>query len=382
MKIALDAMKLHIYGLEKGGVYQYVLNLIQGLAKVDRENEYRLFFPWFRACHKASLATALELVPEGNFTAHPLRFPLRVWRTLRFPVEALVGRVDVYHGPVDYLPPSLFAKTVVTIHDLAYLRTPQSLWPELVGWLGMVLPRAAQRADAIITVSEYCKADIVESLGVPEEKVVVTYHGVHERFRRLATEDIDQAILLKYGITRDYLLFVGTLQPNKNLETLIAAYYHLRQAYRLQVALVIAGQKGWHYDGIYRKVQDLGLEQDVVFTGYVVDEDLPTLYNQAQLFVTAACFEGFGIPVIEAMACGVPVVASKAAALQEVVADAGLLAAPLSIPELTEAMARALTDTTLRQDMIARGYVRAQQFTWERTARQTLAVYKQLAGSN
>lgn len=378
MKIVIDARKLQFYGLEKGGIYQYVRNLILNLAKIDQENEYTLLFNYLRSRHRASFAEVSAWLPGGNFHYVVCRIPGWIWCPLQFPTESLVGIADVFHGPTDFLPPNLFGKSIVTIHDLAYLRTPSALKPEWITVLQRNITRAAKRADLIITVSQYCKADIVEALDVAEEKVAVIYHGASPGFRPLPAQDIPQGVLHKYGISRDYLLFVGTLQPNKNLHALLEAYDYLQRAYGLDVDLVLAGQQGWYYESIYAKVVDLGLQGRVVFTGYVADEDLPFLYNGARLFVTAATFEGFGIPVIEAMACGLPVICSHAGALPEVAGDAALLVNPRDPEGIAHAMSEVLTDSALREKLRAQGLKRAALFTWAKAASETLCLYNHL----
>jgi glycosyltransferase involved in cell wall biosynthesis len=305
-----------------------------------------------------------------------------LWHRLRapLPIEALAGRADVLHAPDFSLPPTLGARTVVTIHDLAFMTHPECAVPSLRTYLHRVVPRAVKRADHIIAVSQRTADDLVELLGVAPKKLTVIHLGIDPSVRRVT----DAAVLVdaqeRYGLRLPFALAVGTIEPRKNFARLIEAFALARRQAGGPAQLVIAGRKGWLYDDVFATVERLRLGDEVRFLDYVPDADLATLYSQAAVVAMPSLYEGFGIPVVEAMACGVPVVASTGGSLPEIVGDAGLLAAPEDVPALAEALTRAVGDASLREQFITRGYARARAFNWDAAARQHVAVYHAVAG--
>jgi glycosyltransferase involved in cell wall biosynthesis len=374
MKIVIDTRYLHHY-YEKGGVYNYILNLTKGLASVDQENEYYYFFNFIKNKHNKSFKETINILPNGNFKPKICRIPSKIWLKYNFPVEVLTGRVDVYHGPWDFVPPSIFAKKIVTIHDLAFMKFPESFTNEALQYLNKYVPLSVKRADIVLTISDYSKADIEKHLCVPREKIRVVYNGIDECYRPLSKEGVHQKRLSQYGIHTEYILFVGTIQPNKNLDRLFEAYKN-STVLKDKIKLVIAGQNGWHYEEVYRSVKELGLTDDIIFTGFIKNEDLPHMYNYASLFVMPSLNEGFGLAMVEAMACGVPVIASNTGAIPEVAGSAAILFDPFSVEEMSERMCQVLESSALREDMIKRGLERASLFSWKKTAEETLKIYQ------
>jgi glycosyltransferase involved in cell wall biosynthesis len=234
---------------------------------------------------------------------------------------------------------------------------------------------SVRRADRVIAVSESTKGDVVRLLGVAPEKVAVVYHGVENEFRPLDQGAEMDEFRARVRLPERFILCFGTLEPRKNLATLIAAYALLRKESRLPHKLVIAGGKGWRFEHVFAAVDEAGLQDDVLFPGYVPSDEQPMWYNAAEVFAYPSLYEGFGFPPLEALACGTPVVASNRSSLPEVVGDAGLLVDPLDAVELAEALRRVLTDGGLRQELVARGLARAQSFSWSRAARETVEVY-------
>jgi glycosyltransferase involved in cell wall biosynthesis len=223
------------------------------------------------------------------------------------------------------------------------------------------------------------KCDLIERYGTEPDKITVVYPGYDEAtFQPVRDEEVIEAVKARYGIAGDYILFVGTLQPRKNLIRLVKAFADCRSPIA-DCRLVIAGKKGWLYQEIFRRVEELGLEKKVVFTGYVPEGDLPALLSGAHLFVFPSLYEGFGLPVLEAMACGTPVVCSNASSLPEVAGDAALMVDPLDVEGLATAMERVLSDEELRAELTERGFKQARKFSWERCARETLAVLERAA---
>jgi glycosyltransferase involved in cell wall biosynthesis len=281
---------------------------------------------------------------------------------------------DLLFIPAHVLPIVHPRRSVVTVHDLGYLFYPEAhrLLDRL--YLDLSTRYNARAASHLIADSSATKRDLIERYGIKPDKITVVYPGYDEAtFQPVKDEAAIEAVKARYGIAGDYILFVGTLQPRKNLARLIEAFADCR----LPIAdcrLVIAGKKGWLYEEIFQQVEELGLEGSVVFTDYVPEGDLPALLSGARLFVFPSLYEGFGLPVLEAMACGTPVVCSSASSLPEVVGDAAVLVDPMDVKGLAMAIERVLGDEELRAKLIEHGFEQAKKFSWERCARETLDV--------
>jgi len=265
-------------------------------------------------------------------------------------------------------------KTVFTLHDLIFRFYPEMHKPLNRWFLTLMMPRFLQAADAVVAVSECTKRDAVKTYGLDETKIKVIYEGVNPRFRRSSPDDTS-AVRRKYGLPERYVLSVGMIEPRKNLTSLLEAYVLLRNE-DSQLKLVIVGKRGWLYEGFFRRLRELGLEDEVIFPGFVADEDLPASYSAADLFAFPSLYEGFGLPVLEAMACGTPVICSNTSSLPEVAGDAALLVDPNSVEALTRAIIDVLENKELRDELRAKGPRQAAKFSWEATARETLAVYE------
>jgi glycosyltransferase involved in cell wall biosynthesis len=239
--------------------------------------------------------------------------------------------------------------------------------------------RSCNRADTIITISQFSKSEIVKYLAVPKEKIVVMPCGVDFEFFRpdYSTEEI-QTIKDKYSINSDYILYLGTLEPRKNIEKLIDAYQLLKSRNNDIPKLVIAGRKGWQYNSIFQKVNEYRLINDIIFTGYLSEQDTPVLMKGAHAFVFPSIYEGFGMPPLEAMACGTPVITSNVASLPEVVGDAALLVNPFSVESIAEAIGKIIQDECLRTSLSQKGLIHASSFSWDRSAKIVLDVYNNL----
>jgi glycosyltransferase involved in cell wall biosynthesis len=297
----------------------------------------------------------------------------RVWHRLRLPlpVEAFIGSLDLFYSPDFVLPPVLRARTLLTVHDLSFVRHPQTADPHLYRYLNVAVPRSVRRADHILADSQNTAHDLTELWDVPSGKISVLYPGVESRFRPVTDAAELDRVRNRYDLPQHFIFTVGTLQPRKNYERLIRAFSQLRVATKDHShRLVVAGGKGWLYESIFDSVRELGLEERVLFPGFVDDEDLPALYTLADLFAFPSLYEGFGLPVLEAMACGTPVICSEASSLPEVAGDATLLVDPLDMEGWTQAMRQALNDEELRRSLVARGLAQARGFSWERAARE------------
>jgi glycosyltransferase involved in cell wall biosynthesis len=372
MLIGLDASRATKE--QRTGTEGYSLHLIRALLEIDQRNEYVLYFP------RPPRPGLFPASPRWRARAIPCP---RLWTHARLSLEMLTAPPDVLFVPAHVLPLVHPRCSVVTIHDLGYRHEPQAhrLLDRL--YLELSTRYNARAASHVIADSEATRRDLVQLYGTDPQRITVIPLGLDELFQPVADAARLAAVRAKYGIPGDYLLYVGTLQPRKNLVRLIEAWGKICN---LQSAicnrLVLAGKKGWLYEEIFATVRKLGLEGQVLFPGYVPEEDLPALLSGATAFVLPSLYEGFGLPVLEAMACGTPVIAANVSSLPEVVGDAGLLVDPLDSEALAAAMRRLIADTDpsptlragLRADLRQRGLARAKLFSWPRCARETLAV--------
>ncbi len=365
------------YGLDRApaGIGRYAVELLRALAALPHSHQIVLLTTepedrhglWGQFEHHALPGCRLlpALMTVGNLMLSQV-----AWR----------HQLDVIHDPngiAPFLGPRAGIPRIVTIHDtFAYVH------PETHNRLDNVryrwqLPYTARRADAVITVSECSRHDLMCYLGLEAKHVHVIPEGVDPRFKPIADDGARQAVLARYRITPPYLLYVGGINARKNIVRLFEAYTRVRES-QPDVTLVIGGKRQWQTHEIDATFRRLDLASHVHFTGYVDDADLPALYSAADAFVFPSLYEGFGIPPLEAMACGTPVVTSNVSSLPEVVGDAALTVDPYDVAGLAAAIGRVLADTALRADLRQRGIERAAQFTWERTARETLAIYEQV----
>lgn len=403
MKICIEATPIGIKTTDRGGVYRYISKLIEALGEIDSVNEYVLFFNYLRNEHAPFFQEAVKrLGTRQNVSVRLSRFPTRVQRIMEPPAELLTGKFDVFHACYDYLRPSLSGKRVVTIHDVRYLEEGDgSIDPVWIEWVrkGSPFPDAdigdlygrdeflarlratirttVKRAHAIITVSEFSRRRIVEKLGVPPERVRVVPHGVDRSFRPPGEKSL-HAVLCKYGVTRPYVLYAGKFDPLKNVTRLVEAFAEVIRS--ADVELVLVGPRNWYLYVVLEKARQLGILNRLVITDFVTDDDIVTLYGGASVFACPSLYEGFGLPLLEAMACGVPIVTSAACSIPEVVGQAAVFVDPHSPESIADGVLRCLHDADLRGRLIAAGRERAKAFTWERTGRETLAVYKEVYG--
>jgi len=267
---------------------------------------------------------------------------------------------------------------VGTIFDLTTIIYPEFHKRKVIEHQEKVFYYFKENASLIIAISENTKMDIVKYIHIPEDKIRTIYCGVGDEFRKIEDIRVLKNRLRGIGIDYPYILYLGTLEPRKNVERLIEAFIQLKKRRQINEKLVISGIKGWGYQSIFDKVASLGTEKEIVFTGFIPNELLPFLYNGASAFVYPSLYEGFGLPVLEAMACGVPVVTSNISSLPEVAGDAAILINPYSVDELADGIWRILSDEGLRNQCIIKGIERANSFTWERCAKNTLDAFNEV----
>ena len=306
------------------------------------------------------------------------RAPVRIaWEQALGPLAARRDRLDLIHGPVNVLPLLAPCPGVVTVHDLAFLAYPETHGAARRRYLALLTALSARRAARVIAVSAFTRDELVRRLGTPAEKVSVVHNAVDPRFRPLPAVDVAR-FRAERGLPARAVLAVGTLEPRKNLAGLLHAFARLAPELGEEVGLVVVGGRGWLYGETLALVERLGLARRVRLAGHVPDAELPLWYNAAEVFVYPSLYEGFGLPPLEALACGTPTVTSAAASLPEVVGDAAILAAPADPDALAAALARVLADPALRATLRDRGLRRASGFTWARVAAATRAVYDEV----
>ena len=352
----------------KAGIGIYSYNLTKSLLKIDKKNEYVLI-------HQRHTDDEIYRENEELVFTCP-RIPLRktICNNLILSWKIKNLDFDIVHD-LSQVSPFLFSsssKKILTIHDL----TPV-LFPETHGLIHAymqkhVVPMTLKNIQIIIADSENTKRDIANYFKISDDKIKVVYIGIDEKFRPSANA---RNIREKYNIGDYFILYVGTLEPRKNIPTLIRAFY-IAQKKGVNCKLIIAGGEGWKYQGIYKAVEDLKLSNSIIFLGYVPDDDLPQLYSAADLFIYPSLYEGFGLPPLEAMACGCPVISSNTSSLPEVVGEAGLMVNPYDADEIANAIYKGLNDEKLREKMIEKGLERAKTFSWKKCAEKTLEVYE------
>jgi glycosyltransferase involved in cell wall biosynthesis len=368
MRIGIDARLVYY---TRAGIGEYTLRLTQALALSYPNDDFVLLQDW--RCRQP-LVNAPNLVASHTYipSHHRLEQLLLPWTAGRL-------QTDVWHSP-DCIPPlRANGPMVITIHDLAFLIYPHFVTKEGARYYGQI-DRAVRRADQIIAVSESTRRDLIKMLGAPEDKISVIYEAADPLFCLQDRAAALQHVQTLYDLPADFVLFVSTIEPRKNVTGLLRAYRRLRDDYKLTPDLALAGAPGWLCDDVYELIETLDLKPHCHFLGRVHAHDLLYLYNAALCLVHPAFYEGFGLTPLEAMACGTPVIVSNVSSLPEVVGDAALLIDPHNDEEITVALWRVLTDAALRAELRAKGLQRAGAFSWQRAAEQTMAVYRKAVG--
>lgn len=366
-KIGIDARLLYY---RKGGIPEYTQQLIHALCQIDAETNYRIIHN-FR--DKQSYTPAANFKRVNAYTpAHH-----RIERTA-LSVEMMRHQLDIFHSP-DFIAPRRAAiKHVITIHDLHFLYYPQFQDKAALRYYRGQIGKSVRHADHIFVQTEGTKSAVIQMLNVPAEKITVHLLGVNPDCKVLPTAEV-QRLLAPYKLPNDYLLFVGTIEPRKNLPNLLKAYALLREQYSDTPRLVLGGQPGWHVEQELAALDTYNLRQHVTWIQGVPSEVLPSLYNGAQMLLLPSLHEGFGMPAVEAMACGTPVVVTQNGSVPEVVGEAGLYIDPIEAEDMATTMRRLLEDSALQKQLVEKGLARASTYSWQRTAQITWDVYQQLS---
>lgn len=364
MHIAIDASTIST----QGGPRTYVLGLLDALFRIDHENDYTVFYN--DPAHLGRFPQAREVVLPGK---SPLA---RLWREhVLLPLACRKEKIELLHCPKSAIPYFAPCPVVVTLHDLIPIKHPETEKLAAQLYWRLQIPIAARRSSFIITDSEHARQEIMADFQVGSERIRATMLGFNPAMLEQRNAAQGREIRKRYHLPESYILYVGTIQPRKNIDSLIEAFARLRSINSITPGLVIVGRKGWLYDRLFERISELGLTDSVFFTGFVPDEELPFIYDGATAFSYLSLFEGFGLPPLEAMACGVPVVVSNTTSLPEVVGDAGFLVPPTDIDAIVTALAKLLDNPELAAAMSKKGSERARSFSWDRCAQETLEIY-------
>lgn len=354
MKIGIDVQTT--LG-QKTGFGFYVENLVAHLKKYNHKNFYKLYKPEY----------------QSDFNT-PQRFK---WDQFSFPNMAKQDRVDILHQPCFSAPVFYSGKVVVTIHDLIAIKFNKDIPFYSRQFFGKWMPFSYRYADRIIAISEHTKKDIIDILKIPEEKITVIYEAADAACKYVSDKNIINKVKNKYGIKGDYLIHIGTINPRKNLEFLIKVFSEVVKKHP-SIKLVITGKKGWYYEGLFKLVEKLNLKKNVIFTGYIEDSEKPVLYSGAKIFLFPSLYEGFGLPILESMACKTPVISSNTSSLPELIGDAGIKISPHKKDEWVSAIDNLLSDEKIRKKFIDKSASQLEKFSWDKCAKETIKVYEDL----
>ena len=374
MKICLDlSPAVH----QKAGLGRYARTLAEHLIAHDPLNHYTAFA--YGKFSDAALSPALRALPRANISlgARPWRMSVLLAHSLGIGLDRVLPRADIFHATEHLLPPLKNARTVFTLHDLIFQFYPEYHLPLNRWYLARAMPYFLRRADAIIAVSECTKRDAMRVYGIPAEKITVIYEGVNPALASVTDPKIIAAARARYARNRRFILFLATIEPRKNLIRLIDALraLHLRG---FNHRLLIAGRKGWLYEDVFAHLKKTGMQDRVDFLDHVSDAELPALMAACDAFVFPSLYEGFGLPPLEAMACGAPVVASNSSSLPEILGDAAQYVNPTDTSDIAIGIERVLTIREWRAELRAKGIAQAARYSWDRAARETLAVYERV----
>ena len=370
MRIVIDARKLHDFGIGT-----YIRNLVTELGVLDHDSQYVLLTKPEDAVSAAAAGPNFQSVVETSR-------PYSLGEQWRVPRAAARAKADLLHEPHYVLPPLTRCRTVVTIHDCIHLRFPEYLPSRAAfAYAHTMIRLAARKADRVLTVSDASKRDILHYTGVAPEKVVVVYNGLDARFAAAPDAEAMDRVRQRFQLDHPFVLYVGNIKPHKNLERLIAAFASMRADGPEGLKLVVIGDETSKHPALRQAVHRHRLDKHVRFFGFQPAMTLVTFYRLARAFVFPSLYEGFGLPPLEAMANETPVVTSNLSSLPEVAGDAALLVDPYDVTAIAEGIRRAVTDEPLRQQLIAKGRIRAKEFSWARAASQTLDVYREVLGT-
>ncbi len=372
MRIAINA---HLLAQEEGyrraGVSRYIYNLLIHVLREDPEGDYTVFL---------NNRCALSLSVSERRSRLPTDRPwVRIlWEQFLQPMELAAHHVDLLHSPVNIQPVLLPCRGVVTVTDLSFMIFPQAFLGGQRFYQTLFTRLSVRRASRVVAISASTAQDLARFFAVPADRISIIYPGVDAAYGPIREQAGMAGFRRLHGLPERFILFVGTLEPRKNLLTLLEAYGEFKRRTARQYKLVLAGGKGWLYQSLFAAVEQLGLQDDVILPGFIPEGELPLWYNAAEVFVYPSLYEGFGLPPLEAMACGTPVIVSNASSLPEVVGDAAVLVDPHNVDEWVAALCRLCDDADMRAELCSRGLERAREFSWTRMAQETVRVYREV----
>jgi glycosyltransferase involved in cell wall biosynthesis len=367
MRIGID---FHTAEREGSGNCTYIRNLVESLIKIDKENEYFLYitninYPYYKRFRKDGNVYLCSTKSNNPF----IRIPLLGIRTF-------IDKIDILH--VLYIAPPIHrGKLVLTIHDVSFLHFPECFRKLENIRQKILIPGNIKKADKVLTISKHSKKDITENYNVTDNKVKITYLGVKTIFKAVENLKDKSEFLKEHGICGKFIFFLGRIDARKNIFALIKAFMSLKQQKQIPYQLVIAGKKDFLTKSMQKEIDMSNYKKDIIFAGYLSEETLPIFYNFAEVFVYPSLYEGFGLPCLEAMACGCPVISSNCSSIPEVVGDAGILTDPCDVDKLASAIYKVVSNRELKLKMKKKGLQQAEKFKWENTARETLEIYKE-----
>jgi glycosyltransferase involved in cell wall biosynthesis len=374
LHIGLNAHLLSLSQTYRGaGISWYIYNLLCHLDQMEPSCRYTVFLHDRRFQQVRNLALRYSAFPTEKPVARIL------WEQFLQPIALKQAGIDLHHGLAFVAPVATPCPFIITVYDLSFKRYPEAFKPLNRLYLSTFTEQSVRRAEVVITISESTRQDVIQFFNLPPHKVHTVYCGVDDSFQILPRTQVE-TFKARHGLPEAFVLFVGTLEPRKNVAGLIEAYAIWRKQDKGAPKLFIGGGKGWHYQEVFKLVEKFNLTSEVVFPGYLPQGDLRLWYNAATMFVYPSRFEGFGLPVLEAMACGTPVVTSNVSSLPEVAGDAAWLVDPTDIDDLSEAMYRVFNNPDLRQTMRQKGLIQKARFSWRKTATETTQVYRQVLG--
>ncbi len=366
MKIGIDIRETVN---EKAGKGYYAFHITRTLLSLDKENEYFLYTETKSDTFKNTANCTIKEIDSKGFFWHK-----------KVLADAYKEKLDIFFSPTSYIIPAIHnpskIKVIMTIHDLIAFLYPKNHNKKAVIIEKLALGRALKKVKKVLSVSENTKKDIIKNFGVKENLIEIIHNAASDSFGIIEKDECEKFREEK-NLPNEFIFSVGTLEPRKNYLTLIDAYSKIK-AHHHDIKLVIAGKKGWKSDKIFKKVDDLNLKDDIIFLGYVTEEELAKIYNLAILFVYPSLYEGFGIPPLEAMKCGCPVITSNISSLPEVVGNAAILVDPYSSDDLKNAMHELLSNPSLQEDLKEKGLNQCNKFSWEISARKLLAIMSQI----
>lgn len=373
MKILVDYTQIPV---QRVGVGNYAYNLVKELYDIDKENTYYIVVQDDDGSLDVFQCDRIRLIRVKHGLFRKLVFRLLL-EQVYFPYLVLKHRIDLVHSLHYSFPLVTFgAQRLITVHDMTYFTVPDLLVNTKRLYLKFFINLSTRVRSRLICVSEYTKDDLVRITGVDPRKCTVITLGRSEIFRPGISAGEIESTKKKYGITAPYFLFIGTIEPRKNIKKLITVFQEFSKVHD-HYQLVIVGKKGWHYEDVFELVSAQRLSGKVIFTGYVEEEEKPVLLNGCEVFVYPSVYEGFGIPILEAISCGAPVITSNISSMPEVAGDAAILIDPTNEEELLQAMLRLTADPAMKQELKEKGFLQAQQYTWRNTAEKTLQSYRE-----